>query len=759
MGQNQPVSVLVTNELKSARFVHRTLVVACVFLMAFALESTVEQHDKSALRLLRELSSIDLDKWTKRVENRQSVSLAFLVESVLEREAERAGMPIKRGLIVSERVALQVHPLASEVHGATVETLLMRVFRDVKTPELFYPDGESLRRRLRALFSGELVDGVEAYRLGSQFMLSKAELTLDTTRGAPNQAFLRLEWYGQDTNTSGVTGAAATRDIPLDGTLKHETYDFEHFVRDMNPELVELSRTNNIAGMTQPWSMSVRERLAPEWDEIKDRTLDAAYTHLQARLSETKGTVTLLGLTMHRQVNLFLASIILLVAQGALLLRVNFAKDMLRNDAGPMPDFPWFPLFSGWLARVLTFLSFSALPVMTFGFLLVRFGKPDFSARTIAAVLAAGVGGILAVQAYRSALELQRITAIGRGRVDERRVKSVKARMAPRARTGSRRSRVFGRVLLVTGFVAGPAGAVAFSVYLLGVGIGSRASGSLPLLAMLASLVCVPTGWVLASGRKELVLFLRRFGNEALNDSVRDLVQTSLRKRARLVTLDDSAFIPLGPRWLGLASSLAPSGVVLGAIAVGYAGFAKVARSELIDETPFGEALVFIQIGIVLIGMLAGLTAVILFVAALRAHFTGRRVVRDDHSRAQVVRRLRKLRSFAKAPVIAAPMATVVTVRDSEWQTTVVALARMCDVTLIDISQPRENIRWELATLREAGVRIVLLAHREALVRWWDVKVDDAHLAAQLRCLATGLPLVTYDAPDRLTETELLDLM
>ncbi len=404
MGQNRPVSVLVTNELESARFVHRALVVGCVFLIAFALESTVGQHYKSALPLLRELSSIDLDKWTKLVENRQSVSLGgpFFVESVLEREAERARMPIKRGRIVWERVALRVHPLASEVRDATVETLLMRVFRDVKTPELFYPDEESLRRRLRALFSGELVDGVEAYRLASQFVLSKAELKLDTTRGAPGRAFLRLEWYGQDADTSGVTGAAATRDIPLDGTHKPEAYDFEHFVRDMNPELVEPSRTNNIAGMTQPWSMSVRERLAPVWDEIKDRTLAAAYTHVQARLSETKGTVTLLGLTMHRQVNLFLASIILLVAQGALLLRVKFAKDILRNDAGPMPDFPWFPLFSGWLARVLTFLSFPALPVMTFGFLLVRFGKADFSAGTVAAALAAGVGGILAVQAYRS---------------------------------------------------------------------------------------------------------------------------------------------------------------------------------------------------------------------------------------------------------------------------------------------------------------------------------------------------------------------
>ena len=106
-------------------------------------------------------------------------------------------------------------------------------------------------------------------------------------------------------------------------------------------------------------------------------------------------------------------------------------------------------------------------------------------------------------------------------------------------------------------------------------------------------------------------------------------------------------------------------------------------------------------------------------------------------------------------------MATVVSVTDSEWQATVVSIARRCDVTLIDISQPSENIRWELVTLLEARIRIVLLAHREALARWWEVTGDDVdgQRAAQMRSLAIGLPLVKYDAPDRLNETDLLKLL
>lgn len=755
------------NQLASARFVHRALIIGCSALIAFAFASTNAQHYESALHLLRALNEIDLDKWAKLVENRQSVSLngPLMVGPVLKQEAELAGLPIKRGRIVWERVAIRVRPSSSEVRNTTLEALLTSVFRDVEAPQLFYPDEQSLRRRLRALFSGQRVDGVEPYRFGPRFELSRAELTLDASRDTSrDRVFLRLEWYKQDTDTIGATEAAVTRDIPLDGTREYEVYDFEHFIRDMHPNLVNPSRTRGVAEGSRSWPVGVLEQLAPVWGEIKDRTPAAAYAHVQTRLNETKGNVNLFRLTIYRRQILVVGSTVLLFALCVLLLHIMRLNDLRRIGAAPLPDFQWLPLFSSQVARVVTFFSLVVLPVVTFGFILARFGKAQLSAETVAAALAAGAGALCAVQIHRSVLELRRLNAIGVGlpvpsRVDERRAKLLKTRMASRA--AGRPSRILGRVLLVIGFVAGPIGALTFSVYLMGLGIGSQANGTLPFLAILVSPLCVLVGWVLAAGRKDLVLFLRRFGNEALNDSVRDLIQANLRKRARLVTLDDSAFAPLGPRWLGLASSLAPSGVVLGAIAVGYAGFAKVAESELREETPFGEALTLIQVGIVLLGVLAGLTAAILFAAALRAHFLGRRMVHDDSSRERVLHRLRALRSLARAPVIAAPMATVVTVTASEWQATVASIARMCDVTLIDISHPSESIHWELETLKEARVRIVLLAQREALARWWDVTGDDAdaRLAAEMRQLAAGVPLVTYDAPDRLNETELVEIV
>lgn len=230
--------------------------------------------------------------------------------------------------------------------------------------------------------------------------------------------------------------------------------------------------------------------------------------------------------------------------------------------------------------------------------------------------------------------------------------------------------RIAGIGLMIGAFVAGPTGALVYASQLIGLGLGATIEPWLimvPFWSMVLSPFVVVWGWMIAAGRKELILFLRRFGNEALNDAVRDLVQTRLRRRFRLVTLDDSAFSPAGPRWSGLLVSLAPPGFILLGIMLWYAGFAKVAQSELEDETPFGGALVMIQVGILALGILAFITCLLLTAAAIRAHFTARRSIDSPRICSKVLRRLRRLKSFTRRPSIAAPMATVITSTDAQW--------------------------------------------------------------------------------------------
>ena len=259
---------VIKNVLQSARILHWALVIVCAALIALALASETAQQYRSALHWISELSKVDLDKWAKMVENRQGVALSdFIVEPVLEQEAERARLPIKKGRIVWKQVAMRVHPSASEVRNATMETLLSSVFRNVETPKLFYPDEHSLRSRLRELFSEQVMDGTQ------RFVLSRALLVFERARDVPDKAYLRLEWYAS-ADAVGVTPPAVTRDQPLDGAYKHEVYDFDHFIRDMNPELLKPSRAQTVVGEKQSWSAGVREQLSPIWGEIKDKALD-----------------------------------------------------------------------------------------------------------------------------------------------------------------------------------------------------------------------------------------------------------------------------------------------------------------------------------------------------------------------------------------------------------------------------------------------------------------------------------------------------
>ena len=141
------------NELRVARFVHSALFVGCAVLIALALSSATAQHYVTARHWLSVLNAIDLDKWAGMIENRQSTMLdgpfTFLVSPAIKEEAEKAQVPVAERLYVRRQVAMHVRPSASDVSNATIEALLTSVFRDVKAPELFYPDERALRARLR----------------------------------------------------------------------------------------------------------------------------------------------------------------------------------------------------------------------------------------------------------------------------------------------------------------------------------------------------------------------------------------------------------------------------------------------------------------------------------------------------------------------------------------------------------------------------------------------------------------------------------
>jgi hypothetical protein len=319
------------------------------------------------------------------------------------------------------------------------------------------------------------------------------------------------------------------------------------------------------------------------------------------------------------------------------------------------------------------------------------------------------------------------------------------------------KSRAVGYGLVLFGLLCGGGGAVSLALLAVRAQFGGQADATLALFAFTSSPFCIASGWMLAAGRKTLVLFLRRFGNEELNDAVRELVRKRCRGRARLVTLDDSRFSPAGPRWSVLVWFLIPTAIALGIAMIVY----PIASGEIRGEGMFGGAAAFVLLVLDGVIYVACGTLVALGVVAARSHFIARPVIGDDASMRRLLRRLRGLRSLARAPAIFAPTAAVVSVADPLWQAAVAAIGRLCDTTLIDITFPRPHICWELENLREANARIILLAQRDELATWWEpgtATADDA-TSAELRRLASSFPLVIYDAPQQVEQAGLGKLM
>jgi hypothetical protein len=233
---------------------------------------------------------------------------------------------------------------------------------------------------------------------------------------------------------------------------------------------------------------------------------------------------------------------------------------------------------------------------------------------------------------------------------------------------------------------------------------------------------------------------------------VRALVQSRLRSRFRLVTLDDTSFAPLGPRWTSILLSLTPAAALLLSMALWVPEFLALAEREVRGEGTFGGQAWLAYRLIVKVVLTGAALLLLLSMAPLVAHFARRRRADDSRGVARVVRQLKRLRSWWRAPAILAPSATVVTVADACWQQAVVDIARISSVVLIDISEPSPNICWELRALQRE--RVLLLARRDSMDAWWGVPVPDAWAAAaaEIRELAEGLPLIVYDEPEQVDQ-------
>lgn len=303
---------------------------------------------------------------------------------------------------------------------------------------------------------------------------------------------------------------------------------------------------------------------------------------------------------------------------------------------------------------------------------------------------------------------------------------------------------------------------------------GADPSGVAVLVAALAvAVVGMFLGLRLLRGKRRLVLFLRRFGLAEATEAVTVAVTTAMGRSWRVVTLDDDEISPVGVP-TSTRRSLATTAVVgIAVLGVGLVwfvasggidGLLDAALTDAIDqavtptERPAGpqQALESLITGVftaLVVGMAVGAVVMMLILVALVAMaFFGvsglfmanayRTARRAEHGKRAVVTDGEEIAAIAddlshRSGGIFRSRLTVLTVAHPVWRDAVRALAAVVPVVLIDISQPTENLLWEVETLRrQPDTTWVLIGERDHVEALADGRMEGGPTDAAVRQLA-----------------------
>lgn len=283
--------------------------------------------------------------------------------------------------------------------------------------------------------------------------------------------------------------------------------------------------------------------------------------------------------------------------------------------------------------------------------------------------------------------------------------------------------------------------------------------------------VGLTVGLRLLRGNRKLVLFLRRFGYGDATKVVTFAAAKTIGRSWRLVTLDDASVAPLGvptgTRRLVVGGGLVRQGVMVTPMYVAYIGMYTLAapcvilllaflQAELLDLNlgdsfePYGRVfesvmeghIPFDAIGWNLVGAFAVAATLTMFtVWALIASFaallvaivvsvpfslldfaSGAVQAADKLTTRQVENATEIDRAVgaiaAESRKIFAPRLVVLHVASGVWRQTVMRLASAGSLTIIDVSEPTENLLWEIQELTErSGPRCVFVGQSDRVAR------------------------------------------
>lgn len=255
------------------------------------------------------------------------------------------------------------------------------------------------------------------------------------------------------------------------------------------------------------------------------------------------------------------------------------------------------------------------------------------------------------------------------------------------------------------------------------------------VLATAISIILIIPGHRLIRGTRRLVLFLRRFGFIDATQALTFALATAIGKSWRVVTLDDVQVAPLGVkggiRWVSISIGIfAILVVILSIVWVFGGGFEEILSGVMNQQMEAAENPIAGIVTAMVVGLAAGLLILgfVLIPAAFfisvslfawGVNFSVRQAERSKVTEISNVKTIehtsRKISRQARG--IFSPRLMVVRVASNAWKETVRKLAEKSSAVIIDISEPTENLLWEITALKPIiGSRWILVGERNHLL-------------------------------------------
>jgi len=201
------------------------------------------------------------------------------------------------------------------------------------------------------------------------------------------------------------------------------------------------------------------------------------------------------------------------------------------------------------------------------------------------------------------------------------------------------------------------------------------------------------------------ILFLRKFGNTSLNKDIKSAIEKTNRKDLRLVTLDDSNFIPSGSELRPLFTLFALGAALLSLIA-GYYSIIQTNFSILFGVSEgqlYGESMLgYLQliITIILICLFIAISTLFVFQAKSMIMKNVKLVTDKDYS--ERISHITPPEGFSnRAMNLSTPISRVVGTSDNLWMQVVKLLSQKNDIVIMEISEYSESIKWEVELLSQ----------------------------------------------------------